>query len=240
MPFFTPLQPPANLPEPGQGLERATWDLKGAPEKFPFHAGRDVASFANHLGGTLLIGAYEKNGGVGAYSPMTREQAQQARDMYSKAITERCRPKPLFDFETFERDGGFVLAVNVWPSPVLIGVLVKAHKPDEGYGGDSFVYPARVGSDTDPHIEPERLAMYMLPEVRRNFILISKIPIGERVEVDSQHLAGSRDHSAFVFSGVDYDANLVIFAGGNEFPLDQVQTVYRAAGKWHVTFKAFR
>jgi len=214
--------------------------LKGAPEKFAFHAARDVASFANHLGGTLLIGAHEQNGGVGAYSPMTQKQAQQARDMYSKAVTERCRPKPLFDFEMFQSDGGFVLAVNVWPSTVLIGVIVKVHKPDEGYGGESFVFPVRVGSDTDPHIEPEKLAMYMLPEVRRNFILISRIAVGERVEVEVQHLAGSHRDIAVSFTGVDYDSNLVIFSGGNEFPLDQVQTVYRAAGKWHMTFKAFR
>lgn len=238
MPFFVPLQPPASLPELGQGLERATWDLKGAPDKSLFHTARDVASFANHLGGTLLIGAYEKNGSVGKYSPMTPKEGVKARDWYSRAVVERCRPKPTFDFEPFEHDSGVVLAVNVWPSHAMIGVIVKVHKEEEGYGGDSFVFPVRVGADTDPHIEPERLAMYMLPEVRRNFILTSRIPIGAQVKVQIQNLGGSHREIVVLFTGVDYDANLVMFSG-NDFPLDQVQTVYRTAGYWHITFKAF-
>ena len=68
MSLFQPLAETSRLPDVGEGYERATLDLKLKGEvKKGFHLAKDVAAFANHLGGTLLIGAKEKDGRVDFY-----------------------------------------------------------------------------------------------------------------------------------------------------------------------------
>lgn len=61
VPTFIPLAKPLQLPTIGRTIERPVMDWKVKPAKHSFERAKDVAAFANHLGGTLLIGAHELN-----------------------------------------------------------------------------------------------------------------------------------------------------------------------------------
>jgi predicted HTH transcriptional regulator len=100
--FFDRLK---QLPLRGETIERATRDLKGGrttPDPTnAFELAKDVAAFANHLGGELLVGANEVDGVVGEYEGLPLPLANTLREQYSKAVKRRCLPRPLFDFDLF-------------------------------------------------------------------------------------------------------------------------------------------
>lgn len=172
---YKPQQLP--LPEIGEGFEHATLDLKRrADTQKTFHLAKDVAAFANHLGGTIIIGAEEgTNGSVGAYIPLTDSELKQTQDAFSKAVTQRCSPRPVIDFGHYKEGSGHILTVLVWPyigQP--IGVKVHADKSNGGYGGDdAYAFPVRSGADS-LFLLPEQLPMYMLPELRKLVITLSQ------------------------------------------------------------------
>lgn len=59
MPVFQPLVRPTPLPDINDAIERVVMDWKVKPAQYPFEKAKDVAAFANHLGGCILIGAHE-------------------------------------------------------------------------------------------------------------------------------------------------------------------------------------
>ena len=67
---------------------------------------------------------------------------------------------------------------------LLVGVKIEAHKPTEGYGGKSLVYPVRSGTDAT-YLEPSQIAMYMTPHVRRIAVLLSRVPEAAVVAIKS-------------------------------------------------------
>jgi len=222
-------------------------DWKVKPATHAFERAKDVAAFANHLGGTLLIGAQEdkSTGQLKAYVGLTQEQANDVRDGYSKAIGQRCRPLPTFDFEEYEDPNGNtkrVVAINVWPSLNLIGVKVQANKDVEGWGETVFAYPVRSGTDAI-FLQPTELAMYMTPEVRRNAVLLSRIEKGAMVKVI---MLGALHNFSVTFDSVDEEANLVRLKSTSgdsvvHLPLDRASTVYQnEKGEWQLAMYAFR
>src|SRR4051812_43949768 len=97
-------------------------DWKATDTSTPFHKAKDVAAFANHQGGTLLIGAQEVQGLLQSYVGMTAAAAVAVRTAYSQAIEQRCQPPPTVDFEEFPDPADLtkkIVAVNVWPSLLL-------------------------------------------------------------------------------------------------------------------------
>ncbi len=178
---FRPAAADSPPPPLGKAHERATVDFKSTvSEATPFHLAKDVAAFANHLGGTIYVGVAEGVGGTPeAYVPLDAAAMGAAQDKYSKAL-QRCSPAPVIDFERIATDGGHILAVNVWPFiGQIVGVEVKSHKPDEGWGGAAHAFPIRAGADTI-FIKPEQLPMFIEPQVRRTVILLNGIPVAPR------------------------------------------------------------
>lgn len=233
MPFFVPLTPPLGPPPLGAAIERAVMDWKAVDAGTPFHKAKDVAAFANHLGGTLLIGACEKDGQLDAYKGMTPAEAGTVRDAYSKAIKDKCQPHPTVDFEEFSAPGDHdkrIVAVNVWPSLLLVGVEIAAHKPSEGYGGTSFVYPVRSGTDAT-YLEPSQIAMYMTPQVRRIAVLLSKIPKDAVVRIRRPEGYWYHEYPARIDEVLE-DKNIATFLDPQgthpmlPVPLDRITTVY--------------
>lgn len=241
MPFYQRI---TSLPEIGTDIERAVMDWKVVPAATEFHKAKDVAAFANHLGGTLLLGAAEANGQLAAYVGLSVADAGAVRAAFSKAVANRCNPFPLIDFDEFEDPGDStrrIVAVHVWPSLLLIGVKVMAHKPTEGWGDSSYVFPVRTGTDAD-FLQPDQLAMYMTPEVRRIAVLLSRIPKGTMIRVHRVE-----DTHAWVgrLGEVSEVENIVTFHKENgdkmqNLPLDCIRTVYekwdsdRQRGDWLV------
>lgn len=216
-----------------------------------FHKAKDVAAFANHLGGTILVGAKEADprGRLERYVGLPAADAATVRDTFSKAVKDRCEPLPHFDCEEYEAPNDTtkrVVAVNVWPSLLLVGVRIVAHKPSENYGGDSYVYPVRSGTDAN-YLTPSQIAMYMTPQVRRVAVLISRINKGEFVDVLIPRIGRV---VRYRFSELLEDLNLVKLelengGTGPSFPLDSVRTVYRAwepnanRTDWRIVFDDF-
>ena len=232
VPFFTPQVQPLPLPTKGASIERAVQDWKAADTSTPFHKAKDVAAFANHLGGALLIGAREVDGQLAAYVGMDSASAGAVRDAYSKAVTDRCLPKPQFDFDEYvDPDDGAkrIVVVNVWPSLLLIGVRIDSHKPSEGYGGPSYVYPVRTGTDAT-YLDPTQISMYMTRQVRRVAVMLSKLPENALVHITNltinhkhnARLVAVREHENVV--QLRADASSPVFA----IPLDCITTVFKS------------
>jgi hypothetical protein len=157
---------------------------------------------------------------------------------FHKAVRDRCRPSPVFDIVRFKRDARFVLAVNVWPSLAApVAVQVHAIKEREGFGGEAWVFPIRVGSHSKC-IPVESLAMYMTPQLRRNVLLLNKIDTNAKVYA---RFRANSTNPAY-FDSIDEENNVVRFRdvdGGPvsmELPLDGVLSVYRNRDGWWITF----
>jgi len=239
--------PPENQPP---AIEAAVIDFKRWQDsKKRFESAKDVAAFANHLGGTLLIGADHNNGAI-TYVPMSASDAEAVQDCYSASVKARCSPRPVMDFTQFPVSGGVVVAVNVWPSVAQL-IAVKAHadkkqndgdpKPNEGYGGEAWVFPVRVGNHSI-YIVPEN-AMYMLPDVRRKALLPQAIPKDVPITISFRFLTGgeSGGSAAFQLLRVEEATNSVVFKQANTgaevaYPLDQVELIYKAPNGWKLRF----
>jgi hypothetical protein len=243
MPQFEQFTGKTVLPKVGDGYETATLDLKLRGQFKPgFHVAKDIAAFANHLGGTLLIGAKELNGRIEMYQPLDEAAANDIQKAASEAVRDRCSPRPIVDFVRVRRDDGFVLAVNVWPyigQP--IGVAVKCQKDHDDFGDDAYVFPMRVGIDAI-YLLPEQLPMFMLPEVRRVVILLNRIPSGApiRFRLGTYNEGGTKKDGRM--GGVDELGNAVQFnqVEGTQdsriYPLDQVRTVVKDTYGWFISF----
>jgi hypothetical protein len=192
---------------------------------------KDVAAFANALGGVILVGADEdkKRGLLGQYRRLTAEEAKATRDACGEAVETLCSPKPMFEMVNVPSDAGVVVVVvNVWPFP---GQAVGVRTEPNG-----FSFPVRTGADTI-FLLPEQLPMLMLPELRRVVTLLRAIPEGATIAYN--HTAGQEVHSRPRFVRVDERDNVVrlISEGGTSIviALDFIKAVWKAEDMWHVT-----
>lgn len=247
MPFFVAQRQPTPLPPLGLAIEHAVMDWKVKATATPFEKAQDVAAFANHLGGTLLIGAHERNGQLAAYVGMSPTDAATVRDEFSKAVAQRCQPPPTVEFEEYEDPNDplkRVIAINVWPSLNLVGVKVEVHRT-EGYAGPSFVYPIRSGTDTI-RLEPTQLAMYMTPQVRRIAVMLSRIPQDALVKIIREPRTVGQHEFDARFDSVLEEQNLAKFwnkddNGSVHIPLDRILTVYEDEKKlWKLVTDSYR
>lgn len=249
MPTFIPLIRPAPLPTVGDAIERAVMDWKVKPAGFQYEKAKDVAAFANHLGGCILVGAQERAGQLAAYVGLTPTEAGEVRNDYSKAVTQRCQPPPNLEFEEYPdptNPSKRVVAINVLPSLNLIGVRIATDKPNEGFGGPAFVYPIRSGTDAT-YLQPVQLPMYITPQVRRIAVMLSRIALGAKVQVIEARLDNSKVENAFLFDGIAEEENLAKFKtiGASpsplHVPLDRILTVYQGQdSSWRVVSQFFR
>jgi hypothetical protein len=216
---FEPLTEGMSLPAIGSGAEQALWDLKQGLSTKPYHLAKDVAAFANHYGGTLLIGAEEEHEQVKQYHPMTIDTLRAAEAAFHSAVTLLCSPKPQLNYARFEKDSGWVLAVNVWPSiATIIGVKVLADKQRCGYGADAYVFPVRIVNHSDT-ITPAEFPMHMLPALRRTLLLLYAIPTRALITLFTPSPSGNSafDNSTngYRLSRIDEPRNVAVFMSGD-------------------------
>lgn len=230
---------PRPLPPIGEAIERPVTDWKAKPAASAFERAKDVAAFANHLGGTLLIGACEEHGRVKAYVGMRRKEAGAVRDDYSKAVSNRCTPRPAIDFEEYDDPGDpekRIVVINVQPSLNLVGVKVSADNGKEGYGGAAYVFPVRTGIDTC-YLEPGQLAMFMTPKIRRIAVMMARMPHNAEVMLSPDNTS----HMDCTFVGMLEDENtFTVITNAHitvRYPLDMVESVYQTInGKWVILY----
>lgn len=248
MPLFTPITNASALPPPNASYENASLDAKVSARKggiappAAFHLpelAKDVAAFANAIGGTILIGATEKKdlGLLGEYRPLAAAEAADTANAYNNAIATLCSPRPLVDIHKVPREDGVVVSVNVWP---FIGQLVGVSDHGKGSEARSFQFPYRVGHQT-VWIEPEQLAMFMIPSIRRTVILLEGIPPNERAEIQIFTRGSSETCS---LQEVNVYENIARFKntqqpGERHVPLDDFVSIWKAShGKWRIRLHA--
>jgi hypothetical protein len=170
--MFKPIESHSDLPEPGTAYERATLDFKTrVAEDDRFEVAKDVAALANRDGGSIVVGAAADGEYLKKYVPLSVDEASRFQRCFEEGIRDRCRPAPIFSVESIERDGGRILAVNVWP---FVGqpVGVQLKKADlVRQLEDVFVYPIRVGAHTRA-ILPEQMHMFVDARFRRMAIAL--------------------------------------------------------------------
>jgi hypothetical protein len=261
---------PAHLPTPGEDYERpaidfkskyAVYRMKGNPAKWnTFEIAKDVAMFANALGGTILVGAKEDRTKhvLDSYEPMTDVEAGALTQAFDTAVQDRCSPRPRFDCDRVPKDGGVLLAVNVEPFPGQpVGVYAKADKEDGWGGSDAWAFPYRTGTQCI-FTRPEHLPMLIDPRARRTAILLEKIPVEHRgqVRVYALNARGPINPNSAMYyprpvtlQAIDLFANTVVLGlhhSGDgtgmpkeiRVPLDDVDSVWQASSDlWAVRLR---
>jgi hypothetical protein len=237
---FKPIVRSDELPLVGAKVESQTFDIKRTYETTKqFEAAKDVTAFANHLGGTLLIGAAEKDGGLSRYLPIEEKQANDIATLFEHAVKNRCRPLPLVDVKQIPHEGGFVVVVNVWPTLTApIGVQIRGSK-DDGFGDTAWVFPIRVATQTS-FITPENLPMYMNAKDRKSALLLSQIAMNSTVIYRYRNPSGLAVFQG-KFRGFEPESNAVHLQQDNvdrisTFPIDQILTLYQDNGLWRLIF----
>ncbi|MGO8998105.1 MAG: helix-turn-helix domain-containing protein [Polyangiaceae bacterium] len=257
MPLFTPVLQEADLPAVERGYEHTTLDAKTSARKggnappAPFsdpELAKDVAAFANALGGTVLVGAREDlpRGVIAAYVPLAETDAKETTEHYNVAASSFCSPRPLIQVARIPLAGGVVLAVNVWP---FIGQLVGVSEDGTGRQGRAFRFPYRVGNAA-VWIEPEQHVMFMIPAIRRTVILLESIPLDARGELQIMFTDRSQSGPGVVrLDEVDVYKNVAVFTRAAFAPaigppigamiirvaLDDIERVWlSSSGKWRI------
>lgn len=227
--------------------ERQWFDLKEtyAPDKRAEMA-KDVAAFANALGGTLIIGAKEGPTEPDYTSPLAATHAEKVALAFDQAVRDFCRPSPTVHVRPIpspDAQGKVVLVVNI--EPAVDQPIAARHAEDK----DAWRFPVRVGRDTE-FLFPEQLPLYMNSKARRaKLLLLRALAAGGDIDFfcvpggSSKHnsLQG-RDRDTFKLCDVDADGGggvlLRDISGVFDhqsiiIPLDDVEAVWRQHdGRW--------
>jgi len=237
VPFHVTITRVDQLPAPLSDIEREVMDWKapGQAKVTSFHKAKDVAAFANHLGGALIIGACEGDGGkLAKWEGMAPTDAGALATEYSNSIGQKCDPVPSIDpiaLPCPTNSSKVVLVINVPASLRLIGVKadVASHEAwkDEN---KAYVYPMRTGTTTR-FLTASELPMFMTPQSRRNAILLHKIPKNARVKIK---VALTR-YVEYLFDSVEEERNVVIVRSTNDsvtrtsYPIDGIGSVFESS-----------
>lgn len=118
-------------------------DLYASTEGSKASLATDVAKFANHLGGVLVLGVSDEAGEAGeAAEPTLVEISDDAELAMRQAVSARVTPFPTMDIRAVSVDGttGYYL-VHVPRSPLAPHAVRKP-------GSDALMYPVRDGTGT--------------------------------------------------------------------------------------------
>lgn len=239
---YTPVVAAPDLPEIGRGHESATLEFKGGVNsRDSLELAKDVAAMANHLGGTILVGAVEgADGLLERWNALDASTAAEVQTAYERAAMRFLSPRPRIGALRIAIPGGECVAVNVEPHvDGVVGARADARIEH------TWRYPLRVGKETR-WMTPEEVAL-MTPQTRKALVMLSRLNRGDLIlKVRETLLSGTKhDQSNARFESVNADDNVVAFrlAGDREptfYPLDLVKTVYREEDGWIVVFDSFR
>ncbi len=228
MPVFTPISQLDDLPAESRGYERFTLDLKAEhAQGSAFERAKDMAAFANHLGGSIVIGIPEVDGQAGRWKPLEPKAVNAAERDYSQALS-LCHPPPVMTPDKVAVPGGTILAINVWPYPAQVVAVRLSSSGHKDFGGDSYVFPLRTSTQTT-YLRPENLPMFMEPRIRRVVILLSAIKPGSQVHWC--HRESGPVEATFDF--VDHNKN-VFSLNKTRIPLELIEAVYEGDGGWQI------
>jgi hypothetical protein len=201
---------------------------------------KDIAAFANYVGGTILVGASEQPDGTATFHGIDRQRVTDLAAGYEMAARDKCRPRPLATPDPIELPGvdRVVLAVNVDPFSLgpVGAMFVGRNRTGEPTTSDGWRFPMRVGKHNVP-LQPDQIAMFMEPRIRRTVTLLEKVQLGADVWVfwnayTDQQLRTKMGETTLAMAGVDVQGNvLALGAKGTKVatihvPLDDVDAVW--------------
>lgn len=229
-------------------LQEEPWfDLKETyPPGSQSEMAKDVAAFANGIGGALIVGAREGATGPDYSHPLSPEYASKLANEFDEAIRNFCRPSPTVHIRLIPARGEgehVVLVVNV--EPYIDQPVGVRHKTDK----DAWRFPQRIGCHTE-YILPEQLPVYMNAKARRAKLLLLRVwGAGGQIELFAVP-PGSAEHTHlegpvhFLIKSVDEgDSGAVLVADTNgtydhqevAVPIDDVEAVWlQRNGRWAV------
>lgn len=231
---------------------RETWELdfKGFVKVSEWwELAKDIAAFANYLGGVILVGAEELESGLPNLVGLAGEAAGELREAYEKVARDKCLPRPLVNavlIELSDQPDRWVLAVNVDPVPdQIVGAMhCGRNRLGEPIPSDAWRFPIRIGKD-NISIPPDRLSMFIDPKTRRTAIRLSAIPVGATPQLvwrrPSNQSSETPVHEEVSQLAIDLPAN--IFRARRVMqpqeviavPLDDVETVWeRTQNQWSI------
>lgn len=205
---------------------------------------KDIAAFANALGGALIVGATEGPTEPDYTSPLTSAYAEKVALEFDQAVRDYCRPSPSVHVRVIpapDAPGKVVLVVNI--EPTVDQPIAARHAKDQ----DAWRFPIRIGRDTE-FLLPEQLPLHMNSKARRaKLLLLRALAAGGDIDLFSVP-RGSSKHSTlegsvpFKLDNVDADGGggvlLRDITGelGHQsivVPLDDVEAVWlQHDGRW--------
>lgn len=180
MPRFRPIEKFEDLPVTADARESFVLDFKATVDPGAWwELAKDIAALANHVGGTLVIGAREPvPGNAPTYHGLEPADAEKLALAYERVVAEHCLPRPIVRPVPVELPGGRqILAVNVEPFPDQpVGSRVAAlNRQGQPEPSEAWRFPVRVGRDTRM-LGPDHLPLLTSARVRRNVIFLEMIP----------------------------------------------------------------
>lgn len=236
-----PPGPPSAAPE-SWALDFKSMHTADASE----HA-KDIAAFANAMGGVILVGAHEKSDSY-SRNPLPIAAAQQAARDYEDAARDLLSPRPVIDPVIIRNPADealALLAVNVDPFPgQLIGARIAKT--------NGWRYPIRTAARHCTFLDPEKVMIYSDPRTRKAAILLATIEASQIKTVYVQlmervELPDSESNTEVLLPAelrsVDVATNTVTLAvrlaDDSEIvtayaPLEDVGAVWKASGSWRL------
>lgn len=234
--------------------EGETVDYKGtAKAKEWWELAKDVAAFANHLGGVVVLGAFERADGLPELRGLPSDEVRELASAYEKVARDRCRPSPLVTCDRIPWDNGReMLAVNVRAATALVGAqFYKLRRDEKDPTGpllasetNAWQFPVRVGKDNVP-LPLEQAIMHMSTHARRIGVLLASIPKGARLRIhcvglnpNPKNLFEPGDASLRSFSIEGNVAHVTMldpefFEANHAVPIDDIETVWEEEdGTW--------
>ncbi len=257
MPEFRPIFSEADLPEAAAATparESNVLDFKNyaaiTNDDQRIEIAKDVAAFANADGGTIIYGANETAGVLTGYTPIpTAAEAEALRQAIRDVAKRRCAPPLTLDVRTLPKNAGFVVVANVYSAPgQATGVTLDWQmRTPPGKKVETHFFPVRIGDSTE-FMNPEQIAMLMIPQLRRTLSLLRQIDPKATVQVHRQHFEPDPHPdrpagTAMRLVETNEFANYARFLGVDPtdratppivIPLDGIRLVYRLDERWHV------
>jgi len=248
MPSYYKILAWADLPQvpPAQARETYELDFKAAHHNDSDEQAKDIAAFANCLGGVILVGVAERADGFDR-TMLPIQEARLAARSYEDAARDLLAPRPNVDAVVLSNPADStrsIVAVNVDPFP---GQLVAARLSRS----DAWRFPVRVASRHTAYLNPEQAMIYSDPRSRKAAILLANIGPSQCKDVFVQIMERKETHEGVEcreelyeaqLLGVSIDSNaveLTVKCGLDKpfpvvAPLEDVAAVWSAHGRWHI------
>jgi len=236
MTTWQPITQNSELPQPHDSVEESEFlDFKAegwkGGEDGAREIARDVAQFANHLGGSIIVGAVEDDHNrLMAYQPVpdAASVAQRVTDVCHTWLFPRLEIHPTLMVTTDRKDA--VLVVNVEPFGGVVAITPR--------GKDYSEFYRRFGKGKKPisFEEVER----MWTDGRKGRLLLAKIPkidLGKvRLDVVEGHGIALSKHLELLRLDDYFNVSFGAGAPSFNFPYEFVRAVWPAAGGgWHLS-----